>query len=779
MRMFRLVPAVLAVILLVQGCSPSEERRLTTDVRRELSHGRDATEAWLRTDAEQAGDSTAIALGYLERLRLGLGSPFRLVETAMSDPRLSGPMRERVAWSLIAGLLDGRAYEIDPATLDRAGSAHLAVLPGIGRDHLERIDETFEAIDDVRGAELAVRLGYTIAAAERTVSGEAPSIAARVAALRADARIAREDAVRLLQAASDSDRDVLELLKEWRAARKFEVEQPKLVGVVPDAELAAIQRARSLVEGLRLMAARVTAGSMPADSEAPVVRRSYLSEDVALRLRAIADAHNAPPVTPIVIAARQVTRDAGDLSWLDSEERLARAAFGARAANEETFAAELALLNRENALDSSPSHAAVNAAVALRSFAQEPVWHPGMPGPTVRELRDRFGLGNVEFDAWVPARWRPYYTRMLAHSLEDLRRVLPDASLRGLRVRFGSAPAHANVLAMHDPRKRELILPPATAAGTLAHELAHDLDWQMSIQRYDVRGDYASDRAVRLRDGAFAARLRQLTPAAMDGVTSSTKHATRPAEVFARSVDWYVVVTLAQQGRVNGYLSSVVDEVLTGYGTVQPPNVNGAAGDALVALIGEITPLYNDQRIAFLHAYGRARTPDSYNLVRRVVESVSDAPMTATATPTLRWYEADLERAAAVRDSALAEIDRWTCRMPAGLDTDLDRARRELIHLAANATVRGTMFRHARFIGGQLASNVLARDMYGGPWPRMDNDSVVEDLVTPIAEALRGFETGIAKTKASSFELLAVGSCGVPRDATNQTPGTFAPQMTL
>src|SRR5687768_373250 len=39
----------------------------------------------------------AVALGYLERLRLGLGSPFRLAEYALRDPRLDSIARRRVA----------------------------------------------------------------------------------------------------------------------------------------------------------------------------------------------------------------------------------------------------------------------------------------------------------------------------------------------------------------------------------------------------------------------------------------------------------------------------------------------------------------------------------------------------------------------------------------------------------------------------------------------------------------------------------------------------------
>src|SRR5690348_9107204 len=91
-----------------------------------------STFGWLRTRPEMSGDAaahmhraaayydsavvldraatarpdsvTTIALGYLERLRLGLGSPFRLVDYALIDPRLDDSTRVRVAWALLARL---------------------------------------------------------------------------------------------------------------------------------------------------------------------------------------------------------------------------------------------------------------------------------------------------------------------------------------------------------------------------------------------------------------------------------------------------------------------------------------------------------------------------------------------------------------------------------------------------------------------------------------------------------------------------------------------------
>src|SRR5690606_26354018 len=109
--------------------------------------------------------------------------------------------------------------------------------------------------------------------------------------------------------------------------------------------------------------------------------------------------------------------------------------------------------------------------------------------------------------------------------------------------------------------------PPGSSAGTVAHEIAHDLDWQVALRRYRVRGDYASDRASRGGTDRLAARVRDLSQSAALNVGDDRAgaHARRPAENFARAVDWFVSASLASQGRTNGYLSSVQDHVLTGY----------------------------------------------------------------------------------------------------------------------------------------------------------------------------------------------------------------------
>src|SRR5688500_9286824 len=120
----KLLTTGLAAVLCASGCQPETERRLTQGTRRELELGRVSAQAWQDSArSAEVSEAAAIAVGYLERLRLGLVSPFRLIDYALADPRLDEATRHRVAYALLARALDGDSYEIDPVALDRAGAA--------------------------------------------------------------------------------------------------------------------------------------------------------------------------------------------------------------------------------------------------------------------------------------------------------------------------------------------------------------------------------------------------------------------------------------------------------------------------------------------------------------------------------------------------------------------------------------------------------------------------------------------------------------------------------
>jgi hypothetical protein len=768
------------------ACGRPEHAGLPPDVRRELDGGRNALHAWIA--AERAGrlpdDEAVIGLGYVERLRLGMGSPFRLVEAALRDPRLSEPVRRQVGWALLARTLTGDAYEIDPVALDRIGLGHAVHWPGIGRFHLRLIENAVAESRDPRSGELAVRVAYKLAAMEGSVPEDAPRIAARVAAMARDRELARRDVTRLLRSAEVARGDPLRAVARWRADRHFRVEAPPLAALPAAVEREALELAPKLAQAVRLLPARL--GEPPTYRPSRLdVRPSLLSPAVATRLAEIADSMNMPAQAPLAIAVRTYRQELQRMPWLTDAERAQRQQY-VELADEERFVAGHALLERRSWHDAAPSLSALWVAVALRPYAQHAVWFPGFGGPTARELEERFGFAHVRFADEVPAEWRPYYRAMLESAVRDMQRVLPALDLRGLGVRFAATARGEATLAMHDPRSRELILPPGSSAGTIAHELAHDIDWQVALRRYRVRGDYASDRASRTVNDRLAVRVRDLAPdAALDANDRAHAHARRPAENFARAVDWFVAAALAAEGRSNGYLSSVQDDVLTGYGTVRPPDVTGRAGDALVNILDEIAPLYPETREAFLRSYGSARILTATDLIRELrqlelpgatsgavpatvpygsPDAVPDAAGTAQlrtvfAAPHGRSVEPLLARITDARARGFAAIDEWVCRAPAGAyDAQLEKARRGVVADAAAARARGVAFDHARLLAAESGVKWVARRFYGGPWPAQELDEGVEELLAELVAAAQAVARVDVRSAANGFELLSTRS---------------------
>ena len=747
----------------VFSCRPVDQDGLGPDVRRGLSQGRDAAAGWVvasRT-VPDIDASSAIAVGYLERLRLGLGSPFRLIDYATRDPRLADSVRVELGWALLARTLDRSAYQVSTAVLDRVVPAEPGQRrPALGHEHLELIDNAIRESPDPRTGELAVRLAYALAAAEKSLAPRAPEIGARVAALVRDRELARNDAFRLLRAAQENGVDPLVLLRRWRAERRFEVEQPPMRLASAELEREAMDLAPRLAEALRELQAR-----RPDEATAPrydQTDRGLLGRFAAERLAAVADSFDSPAQTPVVISARLYRKDLVEGPGLTADERERRARFVAEASNEERFAALHALLRRSSPGDVTPALAALSAAVALRAYAQEEVWFPGYGGPSVRELQERYGLASIRFGDDVPAGWRPYYRRMLQVALSDLYRVLPALDLEGLSVVFTEGGKQEATLAMHDPRGRRLLLPPSTAAGTIAHEVAHDLDWQVALRRYRVRGDYATDRATRSARDRLAHRINDLAAASLnpEGLDERTSaHARRPAEVFARNIDWFVAVSLAADGRINGYLSSVQDDLLTGYGTVRPPDITGTAGRALVNILDEVAPVYPETRDWFLKTYGPSRALTAYDLVRRVLESPA-APQPTAETVNPLEFGASAALASAfepvdrAREDGFLAIDEWICRSPgAPYHPDLELTRRRLVAEAASARARGVALERARELAGSNGRAWIARRLYGPRWAGFNADSALQSLLEPLIDGVNQVARADLDVANSRFDL--------------------------
>lgn len=579
-----------------------------------LEHGRAVAQSWIAgSHAVDAPAPAVIAAGYLERLRLGLGSPFRLADHARQDPRLGPTERNDLAWAILARTLDRAAYEIDPVVLD--GIAPRGAAAGIGALHLVQIERAIRDADDPRAGELAVRRAYALGAQEGRLDAAAPELSARVAALIRDRELARRDVHALLVAAHTTDTDPLVLLGTWRSERRFAVEAPPLQSRTVELERQALEIAGRLVPVLENLD-DAAAGALPAERVEPL-----LSPAAAARLAALADSANAPPQPPVAVAVADGRKALLEDPGLTEAARQQRMRFVDAALSEERFAAAHAQL--DEAGRTAAASTALAAAVSLRTHAQEPVWFPGFAGPSVQDLKERHGL-DVAFAPDVPPDWQPYYARLLDLALADLVRVMPALDVAGLRVIVTSRHAYRGTLAVHEPRRRRIVLPPESAAGALAHEIAHDLDWQLALGRYDIRGDYASDAAARGANDPLARRLRDLAAAYPDpSGDRAESHANRPTEVFARSVEWYVAVALAAQDRSNGYLTSIQDELLKGYGSARPPGASGVAGEALIAILDEVAPLPLASRAAYLARYGRAPALTPAELVARATGSAA------------------------------------------------------------------------------------------------------------------------------------------------------------
>jgi hypothetical protein len=641
------------------------------------------------------GDELTIALGYLERLRLGLGSPFRLVDEALSDPRLDSTTGSRVAWALLERLRRGDAYVIDPRVLDGSGPWSSDGHGATGAQHLALIEDAIRSASDPRAGELTVRLAYLIAAAKGAVSPSSVQIAIRVAALVRDRESATADLRDLLADASGSHVGVMKMLNDRRDARAFRVEQPPLVPMSGDLRIEAMNAVPSLVAALDTLD-RASRSPAPA-----VASSSLLSAPFALRLRELGE--DRPPVAQIAVTLRTHT-----------PSRLL-------AANDETLAADYALVS--NNVDSTRRDAELallSSAVALRSLAQWSPWFPGDGGPDVEDLRSEFGLADVTFARDVRASWQPYYLRELADALRDMQRVLPALSFESLRVRFGADPLPDSALAMHDPRTRTLQLSIATSGGTLAHELSHDLDWQEARRLFVHAGGYSTDRVMRDQRGPLAQSMRGLTearPLGANGSVASASITNRPAEVFARGSDWFVASALAAQGRMNGFLSAIEDDMLAGYAAGQPVAIGVAGATSLTSTLDQMTYLPDSVRDPFESQWSNANVVDPVLLVRRVLE-----------TP-IPWRA--LWQSAAGAGSLLPPLESSVCLSD---DSPETRARDRLLMLAVDARARGVAARRARFRPASLRADWANSVLHTAPWSPDAGERMVDALRTAILE---------------------------------------------
>ena len=721
---------------------------------------RQLDERLAKAPAESISVSDAVAAGYLERLRLGLGSPFRLIEYALADPLLTDSVRHVVAYAALQRTLDGDTYHAPVAALSLAGASMAELPPAIAARHVALIDSVVGAARDPRGGELTVRQAYRLAAAAGSVGRRGPWLGTQVAALARDRALARGDVVALLATARRNRMDPLGLIPVWRLERRFAVERPLMDSLRSDVERDALADVQAVAHALETIGA-LERNAQRDSASSPPPFTAGLSSEAARRLAWVSAVRAAPPQAPVTVAVTSTVRPARLVSVAptDAAQSDAIGRFVNRAVNDESLAAEYALFVARDTLNTpQPALAVLWAAVSMRVYGQERIWFPGYGGPSVPDLKDRYGLASISFDAEVPTVWRPYYLRMLGSVVSDLQRVLPAFTVRGLGVHFGESPMRDAALAMHDPATRTVFFPVGTSAGVMAHELAHDLDWQSARTRYGLRGTYSTDRAVRQYRDRLAASMLELSDAGPGESSLGTDGgrpvpSTRPTEVFARNVDWFVSAALARDGRMNGYLSAVQDGVLTGYGAVAAPEVSRDGADAMIRALDEMTLVAPATRAWFVDTYGRGRSVPMAELTRRVLE----VPLTGADRRIDSGGRTGAEIIAPTGEaSAYTLIALGSGCGSTPLDSRLVEERARVLLEAADARAHGLLARRARYAASSDRAPWQMRALLGNAWTSGFAERAQTDLRDAI---LRRAVTAAAPRGAAAIVAAAPLGC--------------------
>ena len=722
--------------------------------------------------APTVSDVGAIALGYVERLRIGAAAPFRLVEQASVDPRLPAPLRDRLAWALVDRIRRGDAFQLDSAALGDGPDTPPTVLAD-GGWHRTFIDSLVRAAPSARTGEEVVRLTYALARAEWLVTPQTAIAAVDAAALARDRRLAQSDAERLLAAPlTETDSTRLMMARSWRIARLLASERPLLSDDLAPDHTRAVQDADRALTTLR--AAALTPVDPTVATAAAIGTAGTTGSDstpfrvaVATRLSTLASVRTGFPSPPIVVSLGGFHHEPHTSAGGQSTAQGVRSRLLARARTDESLAAEWTLARAALPVGDPErqllARAVQAAAVAARTQAQDaPAFatpstvHDGLVA--VASLRWRDGIRGVTADAELPPLWGPQTATTLNAAIANLRSVLPELELDGLALRIGENPKHDLALALHDPARRTVYLPPLTAAGTLAHELAHDLDWQTARDTLGVRGVYATDRATRLtpraartlperagaRTLADAVRVMAgvhttIPPGALGSALGApppgqrTDSDDRPAELFARGVDFFVAASLAREGRSDGTLSAVQDPLLVGYAGVRAPDPGDGTAEALVDVLAGMTRVPSAARQWYLARFGREGTRTPLAIVGDVLRAVPTWP----AEGTLRAF--GVPGGLAATDRAVwptPNAARDGCRAGPGGGAPAPWQGR-LLWLAADARARG--FVRARAIHAASAGGTWwgwsAQSMLGGPWRTEPAERSVERLRDAILRA--------------------------------------------
>ena len=647
------------------------------------------------TDGSPLDDTrrAAIAWGYAERLRLGLESPFRLVESAARDTRITPEERRTISWALLSRIVRGESHQVDPAVLDGIGGPDgREAVPG--EEHIALITDAVVHAENPRAGELAVRFAYTLAQTERLVGYSTVTTVAEVAALVADREIARREAIGIIRMART---DPIEEVSERRARRLLYVERPVLLVPDPDLEREAIRNVPTILASLRDL-------GPTAPAAADTVTVSSAEERFARELRRTGA--QLPPAPALAVTVQRY------LPTLRAHAAVVDTLAVRRAVHGEGLVGAAAAPHAGRAARRALGRLLVAAAVSMRSAAQDVVPFAADTSLVAATVATALGLSSIDFDREVPAAWRPHLLTSLSQGVRDLRRVFPTFSLSHVSVRFRMTAPADSALAMHDPRSRTLHLPAITAGGTLVHELAHELDRQSAVQAglAGYRSDAEARRSVRGAGSGgarVAASLRALAEESIALPRAVKSAAERPAEIFATRVDWFVAQALAREGISSGFLSGVQDELLTGH-VVHPERLRSANGSrSLLDALEEMT------------------------MVSVRARSIPDPGIHML----LRWsLSAPVDRGVAARIVSGGAGDAGPWGIPLALGSSCaegmagEGSRSALLRLAAESRARGWLRQRARWIP-DAERPAWARGLLGqGPWAIDDAERRVAEL---------------------------------------------------
>ena len=702
----------------------TREREIVRDANLGLAFADSLEEALANRQTGAISVAEVTASLYLERLRLGLGSPFRLIDQVLRDPALKPVGSTELAEAMLARTMMGDAYWPRPAALELA---YFGASRGLGAQHQAIIDSVVASHPDPRIGELAIRLAYRLASASGALSRRAPEIATAAAAQARDRILAMRDARALFAAADRDGMSRVTLLKVWRGSRRFEVEQPVIVPLSARAERNAIESLPALVSRIEGVTGSITPFAETARNLHGQAVERRRGDVLPVRMAWIAGTRDQPPLAPVLIAVRSYS---GSIRIGDGTlDRLSRLRFVERVSNEETLAAEYALLASRSQTPVPEADAAIlTAAVGLRPFAQERAWLPGDYAPTPRDLQSRFGVA-VTYDATTRTTWRPFLQRTLEAAILDMRRVLPGFDPRGLRVHFGTSPLGDRALALHDPIRRTVYFPPSSHSGVMAHEFAHDLDWQAARREYGGTGWYRTDHALRQSVDQLAGALRQMASATRADSLPMTGVA-RPTEVLARNVDWFISASLAREGRINGHLSAAQDPILTGFASAITPEAARDGGSATLRALDGLTSVPAPTRTWFSELFGAERRMTVHEAVRRVLEAPLGRVHLGDRAGFVPWEPETFDQGFGNGSGDGS----WTCRVEAFAGGSNDAGTiHAVMQYAAESRARGVVRQWVEFARLRpAASPPQLRALSGGPW----DPAIAESTLREVRDAI-------------------------------------------